>query len=74
MYGGGLTVSGGGGADTIIGGVFADTIDGGVDRDYIDVLDGGADTVSCGLGTDVVRHDATDTIAADCEILLGSTP
>ena len=69
--GGGFTVSGGDGADTIVGDVFADTIDGGDDRDYIDVLNGGADTVACGSGTDVVRYDATDTVAADCEILLG---
>ena len=71
MGGAGFTVSGGTGDDTIIGNAFADTIHGGSGRDYIDVLDGGADTVDCGSGTDVVRHDATDTVAADCEILLG---
>ncbi len=71
MSGEGFTVSGGGGDDTIIGDAFADTIHGGAGRDYIDVLDGGADTVDCGSGTDVVRFDATDTVAADCEILLG---
>jgi len=74
LGGGGFTVSGGDGADTIIGNVKSDTIDGGDGRDYIDVLDGGADTVTCGPGTDVVRYDATDTIAADCEILLAPTP
>ena len=74
LGGGGFTVSGGDGADTIIGDVKSDTIDGGDGRDYIDVLDGGADTVTCGPGTDVVRYDATDTIAADCEILLAPTP
>ena len=71
MSGEGFTVSGDDGDDTIIGNAFADTIHGGSGRDYIDVLDGGADTVDCGSGTDVVRHDATDTVAADCEILLG---
>jgi Ca2+-binding RTX toxin-like protein len=70
----GFAISGGPGADTIIGDVLADTIDGGDGRDYVDVLDGGADTVSCGSGTDVVRYDATDTVAADCEIRLGPTP
>jgi Ca2+-binding RTX toxin-like protein len=68
MSGGGFTVSGGVGDDTIIGAAFADTIHGEAGRDYIDVLNGGAD---CGSGMDVVRHDATDTVAADCEILLG---
>jgi Ca2+-binding RTX toxin-like protein len=71
MSGGGFTVNGGNGADTIIGDTFADTIHGDAGRDYIDVLNGGADTVDCGSGTDVVRFDATDTVAADCEILLG---
>jgi Ca2+-binding RTX toxin-like protein len=71
MSGQGFTVSGGNGDDTIIGDVFADTIHGGAGRDYIDVLNGGADTVDCGSGTDVVRFDATDTVAADCEVLLG---
>ncbi len=71
MSGEGFTISGNDGDDTIIGNAFADTIHGGAGRDYIDVLDGGADTVDCGYGTDVVRHDATDTVAADCEILLG---
>jgi Ca2+-binding RTX toxin-like protein len=71
MGGAGFTVSGGTGDDTIIGNAFADTIHGGAGRDYIDVLNGGADTVDCGSGTDVVRFDATDTVAADCEILLG---
>ena len=71
MSGGGFTVSGGTGDDTIIGATFADTIHGDAGRDYIDVLNGGADTVDCGSGSDVVRFDATDTVAADCEILLG---
>ena len=71
MPGGGFTVNGGNGADTIIGDTFADTIHGEAGRDYIDVQNGGADTVDCGSGTDVVRFDATDTVAADCEILLG---
>jgi len=70
----GFTIGGGAGADTIIATALPDTIDGGEGRDYIDVLDGGADTVSCGPGTDVVRFDVTDTIGADCEILLGPTP
>jgi Ca2+-binding RTX toxin-like protein len=71
MSGGGFTVSGGAGDDTIVGNAFADTIHGGTGRDYIDVLEGGADTVDCGAGSDVVRIDATDIVAADCEILLG---
>ena len=65
--GDGFTISGVAGADTIIGNDFADTNDGGDGRDYIDVLEGDADRVTCGPGTDVVRYDASDTIAADCD-------
>ena len=63
----GFAVTGGAGADTIEGGPLADTIDAGPGRDVIDVRNGGADTVVCGDGIDVVLHDASDTIAADCE-------
>jgi hypothetical protein len=45
-------------------------IDSGDGRDVIVVAGGGADTVTCGSGTDVVRYDDTDTIAADCELKL----
>jgi Ca2+-binding RTX toxin-like protein len=61
-------LSGGPGSDTLTGGVTVDTADGGDGNDVIDVRDGGADTVACGTGFDVVRHDASDTVAADCEV------
>lgn len=65
------TVTGGAGDDVLFGGpIEGDAIDGGDGRDVIDVAGGGADTVNCGSGTDVVRFDETDTIAADCEIKL----
>ncbi len=66
----GFTINGGPGADTIFGGLFGDTVNGGLGPDDIDVVDGGADIVSCGPGQDVVHYDAGDTIAADCEIQL----
>ena len=28
---------------------------------------GGADTVTCGAGKDVVLYDASDTVSGDCE-------
>jgi hypothetical protein len=43
--------------------------------DTIDVRDGEADSVTCGIGTDKVTADAADTIAADCEhVDTGSGP
>lgn len=67
----GYTVTGDDGNDTLVGGPHGDTIDGGAGRDYIDVRDGGADTVTCGAGADIVRFDASDTIDPDCETRLG---
>jgi Ca2+-binding RTX toxin-like protein len=61
---------GGSGADLLTGGASVDTVDGGDGADVIDVTAGGVDTVVCGAGFDVVRHDASDTVAADCEIRL----
>jgi Ca2+-binding RTX toxin-like protein len=61
---------GGSGADLLTGGATVDTVDGGDGADVIDVRDGGADSVVCGAGVDVVRHDASDTVAADCELRL----
>ena len=66
----GFTINGGPGADIINGGLFGDTVNGGPGNDHIDVVNGGADTVSCGPGQDVVHHDVGDIIAADCEIQL----
>jgi hypothetical protein len=62
-----FTISGDGGADGIAAGPGDDIVDGGPGGDYIDVRGGGADTVTCGGGLDVVLHDASDTIADDCE-------
>jgi Ca2+-binding RTX toxin-like protein len=73
LYGTGSSylLLGGPGDDTVTGGVSIDTVDGGGGDDSIDVTDGGADTVTCGAGHDVVRYDPSDTVAADCEVLLG---
>jgi Ca2+-binding RTX toxin-like protein len=70
------TLSGGDGADSVTGGSGndilrgnqgIDTISGGAGDDSIDVRGDRADMVSCGAGTDSVRADATDLVAADCE-------
>ncbi len=75
-------LEGGFGDDTIVGGPGKDTIIGDRSasqcglfescslpqgNDVIDVRDGEADTVSCGVGADRVLADAADTVAADCE-------
>jgi Ca2+-binding RTX toxin-like protein len=75
-------LEGGYGNDTIVGGPGRDKIYADMSRsdcgvlqscsdpygnDTIDVRDGEADTVSCGIGTDKVLADAADTVAADCE-------
>ena len=42
------------------------------EADVTATADGGSggDTVTCGTGVDVVRYDATDSVAGDCEVLL----
>jgi RTX calcium-binding nonapeptide repeat (4 copies)/PASTA domain len=51
-------LTGGGGVDTLLGG------DGG---DSIEARDGIRDDIECGAGSDQVRADAVDAVAADCE-------
>ena len=56
------------GGDIMIGGRAADTFDGGPGGDFIQAAaDGVADTVVCGTGNDIVRANAADSVAADCE-------
>ena len=67
---------GGPGNDVLYGGPGNDMLDGRGGQDVLygdagdDTLYGGygtGDQLSCGDGTDVVRSDATDTVAPDCE-------
>jgi hypothetical protein len=60
-------LSGGAGNDTMTGGGGIDDFFGGDDNDTIQALDGNAERISCGLGSDSVRNDFTDVIA-DCEV------
>jgi putative metal-binding protein/hemolysin type calcium-binding protein len=69
------TITGGGGNDVLDGGDGNDALDGGggVDDyfgeggdDTIQALDGNAERIACGGGTDNVRNDFTD-ILAECE-------
>jgi hypothetical protein len=59
------------GADKIVGGQGADSVSGSDGDDVIEIRDGFADTVSCGLGFDQVTADADDQPALigalDCE-------
>ena len=61
------TLIGAGGNDTIQAGTGADTVDAGEGDDTVNVPDGSADKVTCGGGTDTVRADTVDEVAADCE-------
>ena len=63
------TIDGGPGNDTIQGNLDDDTIQGGEGDDRIQVVGGGFDRVACGPGNDTVYADATDEVAADCEVV-----
>ncbi|HJP66307.1 MAG TPA: hypothetical protein VKA30_08395 [Actinomycetota bacterium] len=71
---GGDTLTGGDGNDRISGGPGQDQVDGGAGSDRIGTDDGVPDTVRCGAGFDSVRHDATDSVASDCEQVVASPP
>jgi hypothetical protein len=69
------TLSGGAGNDVLVGGDNDDTLDGGAGQDdyfggtgidTIQALDGNAERIACGAGTDFVRNDFID-ILAECE-------
>ncbi|MEX0992943.1 MAG: hypothetical protein WDZ37_03010 [Solirubrobacterales bacterium] len=60
-------LTGGDGADTLDGGKGTDSFEAGADDDSIDAVDGKADKVSCGSGTDSVRADVSDSVDSDCE-------
>lgn len=73
-------ITGGPGRDTVVGdksggncGLF-ESCSMPVGNDTIDVRDGEIDSVTCGVGTDVVTADAADTIAPDCEQVTRSAP
>ena len=38
-------------------------------NDTVNAVDGEADTISCGVGTDTVDADPVDVVAADCEVV-----
>src|SRR5262249_8749657 len=59
-------LAGGAGNDTLDGGAGNDAYFGGDGDDTIQALDGVAERISCGAGTDQARNDFTDLIA-ECE-------
>ena len=56
-------------SDMVIGTPAADHIATGAGNDLIQVAWGATDTVDCGAGRDIVSADATDKVAADCEVV-----
>lgn len=61
------TLTGAAGNDTLQGGTGVDVLDAGEGDDTINAPDGSADRITCGGGTDTVRADTVDEVAADCE-------
>jgi Ca2+-binding RTX toxin-like protein len=61
------SLEGGSGNDALRGNQGLDTHSGGAGDDFIDSRGDKADVVSCGIGSDTVRADAVDSVAADCE-------
>lgn len=69
--GGGDTLYGGRGNDLLVGGAGADSLFGGRGDDVIWAShDNSVDTVNCGPGDDRAFVDATDTVNANCEIVV----
>jgi Ca2+-binding RTX toxin-like protein len=56
-------MSGGAGDDELTGATYND-----VGADAVGLESRGADSISCGPGSDVVLYDASDTITSDCEL------
>ncbi len=73
---GGDRLNGEAGNDQLVGGPGADRISGGGGADLIDARDATprdrrlVDQVACGAGRDIVRADARDDVASDCERVL----
>jgi hypothetical protein len=63
------TIHGTKGANTIIGTSGPDRIVAGAGNDSVQAAFGGVDRVDCGTGVDIVSADATDKVAANCEIV-----
>ena len=64
------TIAGLGGNDRLFGDAGNDRLDGGPGNDVI-TGGAGADRITCGPGKDTVHADLNDSVAADCEVVLG---
>lgn len=67
-------IIGGGGNDTLLGGNDEDQLSGQAGNDTIPVNEGYLDRVACGAGKDSVKRDALDSVARDCERVVGPRP
>jgi hypothetical protein len=73
---GGDRVNGEAGNDQLVGGAGADRLSGGGGADLVDARDPTprdrrlVDQITCGAGRDIVRADAGDDVASDCERVL----
>ena len=62
-------VRGGAGDDTLTGGTGRDALSGEAGDDTFEADDGIPDSISCGDGYDIVKADALDLTAEDCELV-----
>jgi Ca2+-binding RTX toxin-like protein len=63
------------GGDIMVGGRGPGSFDGGAGNDFIQAaVNGVADTIVCGDGNDIVRANAVDDVAADCENVTRAEP
>ena len=72
--GAGAWLFGGNGDDELLGGPGADRLEGEAGVDLLHATDSRRDTLACGTEADSFDADDTDTVAADCEQRLASTP
>ncbi len=63
------TIRGTRGANLIIGTTAPDRVFAGAGNDSVQVAFGGTDRVDCGAGVDIVSADASDKVAANCEVV-----
>ena len=63
------TIRGTTSGDLVVGTPRADRVLSGAGADRVQIAFGGADSADCGAGLDIVSADASDRVAANCEVV-----